>query len=75
MRSTGHRVGVSRGVGRTTPTPRTTSSLLGTQIRQNCGRFSRLDLPGPTACDLWFEKQHAENTTPDTMNWADTARG
>ena len=66
---------VSRGVGRTTPTPGTTSSLLESQIRQNRGRFSCLDLPEPTACDIRFENQHTQNTTPDTMNWADTARG
>ena len=33
-------VGVSSGTGRTTPTPRTTSNLLGTLIRQTRGRFS-----------------------------------
>ena len=40
VQSTCHRVGVSSGTGHTTPTPRTTSSLLGTLIRQTRGRFS-----------------------------------
>ena len=35
-----HRVGVSSDTRRTTPTPRTTSSLLGTLNRQTHGRFS-----------------------------------
>ena len=49
--------------------------LTGTLIRQTGGRFSRLGLRGPTARDPWPETQHAENTAPDTINWADTARG
>ena len=54
MQSTCHRVGVSSDTERTTPTPHTTSSLLGTLIRQTRGRFSSLDPPGPTARDLWL---------------------